>query len=437
MKPAIFRKDFWKFFGSTLWTSKYMLIKSLVVAVMWLVISIFTNRMDLSNLTIYNGVLTLAFFLEWTSFGFGNAIVVLMGKHSNNKEKIKKTVSNIISFAFLILLIFAVLFVVFKKFMLKNIVSISLDVPNVFYCCMIAYGVMSALCSILTHIFQAFEQFKVQLIVSIVQSVIFVVAFIIIFFSKNLNLDIIGIIFIAIISLIFILISVLLIKNKKQSINIFKIEKPSLSKSEMLSVLNISGMQVVYIIGYTCISLFLLKRNEIVFNSYQYLENVLDLFNGIFYAFGAVVLIKISQCVNDKNNQEAYKIGKYSNYSMIIIWLIYIALSAIAFIPYQKGANIDIQEMVKRVYFVYAGLFLFRFLTWNLGSYVLSAAGKANLQMISEIVGAVYFVLLFVFAKKIIDNEFLLLVLVFADVIIKLPIFLAYFKSKRWLKDQE
>ena len=127
----------------------------------------------------------------------------------------------------------------------------------------------------------------------------------------------------------------------------------------------------------------------------------------------------------------------FKMYFYSILWAGIYALATIAFIPYQKGANIDIQEMVKRVYFVYAGLFLFRFLTWNLGSYVLSAAGKANLQIISEIVGAVYFVLLFVFAKKIIDNEFLLLVIVFADVIIKLPIFLAYFKSQRWLKDQE
>lgn len=78
MIKTIAKKDFWKFFISNLWNSKYIFLKSSILAIMWIVLSIFTNRLDLTNLTIYNSVLTISLFFEWISWGFGNSIVALV-----------------------------------------------------------------------------------------------------------------------------------------------------------------------------------------------------------------------------------------------------------------------------------------------------------------------------------------------------------------------
>lgn len=436
MIKTIVKKDFWKFFFSNLWNARYIFLKSSILAIMWIVLSIFTNRLDLTNLTIYNSVLTISLFFEWISWGFGNSIVVLVNNNVNNKEKIKTIISNILTISFVFLTCIAILVGVFKNFTLKNIVSLTLEVPNKFFYCMLAYGFISAFSLILTYILQAFESFKSQLFVSLIQAFLFIIGFVTIFFTNNLNLNIIGFVFLTIISIIFIVLTIILLKNKKQNINIFKIEKFGLSKSESFSVINIAGIQLVYIIGHTCISLFLLKRNELVFNSYQYLENVLDIFNGIFFSFCSFITIKISQCISDKKYDEAYKIGEYSFYSTFFIWIIYVVLSLIAYIPYIQGANAEIREILSRIYFVYIGLFIFRFLSWNFSTYILSAGGKAHLQVILETIGAIYFVLLLIFAKQILNNEYLLLTLVFADTIVKTPIFIWYFKSKKWLPNK-
>lgn len=118
---ALFKKDFWRYFGSTLLKSKYLILKSAIVAVMWIVISLFANKLDLTNLTIFNAMITIAMFFEWSSLGFGNAIVIFVNNYKQDKEKTKKLISNIFSLFLIFLVLLTVIVCVFKNFILKNV----------------------------------------------------------------------------------------------------------------------------------------------------------------------------------------------------------------------------------------------------------------------------------------------------------------------------
>ncbi|MNN75455.1 hypothetical protein D3C81_1917600 [compost metagenome] len=82
---------------------------------------------------------------------------------------------------------------------------------------------------------------------------------------------------------------------------------------------------------------------------------------------------------------------------------------------------------------MYLAIQLFRFIDWCLNSYILNLGGKTRFIFMSQLSGFIYYILLFIFADKIPQNNLLLIFLVGFVSIFKVSMGLIYFFSKRWM----
>lgn len=180
-------------------------------------------------------------------------------------------------------------------------------------------------------------------------------------------------------------------------------------------------------------SLFLLKVSALYFNSYAYYENILNIFNNLFFSFIVLTSINITRSLGEKNFDEAYMHGKYSIYGSIVIWVIYAIISLSLIVPINAGINIELVEIASTAIILYVAIHLFRYLVWNLSSYVLIWGGQVKIQFLLEVFSTLYFIMLFLIADQIPQNIYLVYFLLSLDNIIKLPIELLIFKSKTWL----
>ena len=90
-------------------------------------------------------------------------------------------------------------------------------------------------------------------------------------------------------------------------------------------------IELIWEIGYFATSIALLRVNEGIFNTYSYLENVLDIFNGFLFSFTTITAIRITRAMGCNNSNEAYKHAKYSIYDAYFK-LIFTALPCYVFI---------------------------------------------------------------------------------------------------------
>lgn len=200
-----------------------------------------------------------------------------------------------------------------------------------------------------------------------------------------------------------------LAKNKVLPVNLLKLQKFQLTKREVGKVFAISASEIVWEVDYIMLSLFVLKNNVVIFNSYSYYENVLDISQGFLFAFVNVTSVRICIAIGEGKKDEAYMHGKYALWASIVIWVAYAIVIFALFIPIRMGMNIELRNTALLSMTLYAVMTLFRFVSWTINSYTLQQSGRlATVLLIQEIISTVYYVLLYLFATMIPSNIFLI-----------------------------
>lgn len=432
------KKSFWQYFWNTLKESKWLLLRYFLVGIYLTIVGIISNRLQLNHLTYYNAMITMLFFGEMISFGFLEGFGIYINQNINDKEKSKKYTKCGFYFTIGATLILLTILALFPNFILTNIFNLGFEYDLTFYYIMLTVMFFDTVFSYYTHIMKKIGEFKIQTLTSTIQCSSIILGFLLLVAFGKLLLVPIGIIYL--VSNIFCVIfsNFMLSKNKNYPINLFKFEKLNLSKHELKTITERALSEVVWEVGYFFISLFILKVNVITYNQYCYYENILDIFNGVFFAFVSVVSIKICRCIGEDKYDEAFNHGKQAIKSTFVIWIVYAIISLSLFIPLQKGMNPELQSTAFVSLVLFLTISLLRFTEWNLGTYILGQSEYfSKLGLILETTFTSYWIILFLIADFIPSNIFVIYAFIAFENIVKSIISIAIFKRKKWLKKSE
>ena len=72
------KKDFWGYFIRTFKSGKYLLVRYLLSSVLYIVITVISNLLEVKELTYLNAFLSLNYFSAMLSFGFQNMLEVVL-----------------------------------------------------------------------------------------------------------------------------------------------------------------------------------------------------------------------------------------------------------------------------------------------------------------------------------------------------------------------
>lgn len=71
---------FWKYFGRVIKNSKWLILMGVFVSLMWMATAIFTNTLQLSELTYFNVLVSIMLFCDIFSFATAQAFIVMLSK---------------------------------------------------------------------------------------------------------------------------------------------------------------------------------------------------------------------------------------------------------------------------------------------------------------------------------------------------------------------
>lgn len=434
----MFNKNYWKYFWNTIKESKWLLLKYLIVGIYLIVVGIIANRLHLDSLTYYNSMITLCYFGEMIAFGFIEGFGIYINQHISESEKSKKYAKIGFYFTTALISVVIILLAIFPNFIIKNILNLDFEVNLAFYYLMLVVMFVETLYCYLTNLLKKTGEFKHQMIASLIQCILIALSMFLILLFDSLLLIPIAIIYLAAHIVSFAYCHFALVKNKNYSINILKPEKLSLSKQETKIIIGRALSEIIWEVGYIFISLYILKTDIIVYNQYCYFENALDILNGLFFAFVSVVSIKICRCIGEEQKEEAEMHAKYSIISTFVIWFVYALISLCIYLPLKYGMNIELQDTAFVSLVLFLIVALFRFVEWNLGTYILGQSEyftKAGL--ILETIFSLYWIILFLVADFLPHNVFFIYTLIAFENIVKTIITLFAFKNKKWLEKSE
>lgn len=112
-------KGFLRYFTGTLKESKFLLLKYIIVALLYSVISILANLLGVSELTYLNAFLSLYAFSSIIAFGISNGISVFMNQNIGSKFKVRKYAKIGFEINIIFSLFATILLVLFPKFFME------------------------------------------------------------------------------------------------------------------------------------------------------------------------------------------------------------------------------------------------------------------------------------------------------------------------------
>ena len=428
------KKEFWKYFFATYKSSKLLIVRYLIVSIYLTVTSIIANKMNLSDLTYYNAIIGLASFGGLIGFGLANGIGLYVNQNIKNKEKVGCYINKGTYLSFIFSFLFVCLLVILYKPVLHIILGLEKGINYNFYFMMLVYIFLDTVLTYFTGILMDLKMYLAKLITSIIQGALLISGFLLIYLKFYLSLILIPYIYIFTALMMLLYTSVYFLKNKEVKVNIFKPTKIKLSKKEMNVIFQMVTSQFVWQIGYSALSFFLLKSNKVYFNQYSYYENVLDIFNGLYFAFVNVTSIDICRKLGEGKFEETYKIGKYSLLASVVIWSVYFLLSISLGSFIIEGMSIDIRDSAYIAIILYVVMHLFRFISWNLISYILCWGGEMKILVWQEVISTFYFIVIYLLSKFIPQNIYLIYGLITMPVIAQTILGLIIFKRKNWMK---
>lgn len=432
MKSAAkkFFANFWDAFKE----SKFLIIKYVAVAVLYSIISILSNLLGVEELTYLNAFLSIYAFASIIAFGVSNGIAIFMNQNYGSNYKVRKyaKVGFEINLAFAV--VSTVVLASFPKFFIEILMEYHPQ-SYTFYYIMCGYFFLSCISSYLTNTMKSLKFFKRQLISEIIPLAVTIVGFLALYFSGEYYLNYIAIAYVVSAAIAIVVSYVLLVKNKQISINFFKFQTVNLTKKQWGVLLSNLAVEFIWQIGYYATAIILIRFSEGIFNTYSYLENVLDVFNGLLFAIGTVNAIKITRLLGKDRFDEAYQQAKYSIYMSLFIWLFYFIASMIFIYPIALGVNDEYFGLMFTVLPCYLAIHLLRFVSWNMGSYMLRLGGKNKPFVIIEIFCTIILIASCFIVKFLPVSVPLAYFVILIPTLIFLPVYLIIFKSKRWMSN--
>ena len=432
MKSAAkkFFANFWEVFKE----SKFLIIKYVAVAVLYSIISILSNLLGVEELTYLNAFLSIYAFASIIAFGVSNGIAIFMNQNYGSNYKVRKyaKVGFEINLAFSV--VSTVILACFPKFFIEILMDYHPQ-SYTFYYIMCGYFFLSCISSYLTNTMKSLKFFKRQLISEMIPLVVTIVGFLALYFSGEYYLNYIAIAYVVSAAIAIVVSYVLLVKNKQLSINFFKFQTVNLTKKQWGVLLSNLAVEFIWQIGYYATAIILIRFSEGIFNTYSYLENVLDVFNGLLFAIGTVNAIKITRLLGKDRFDEAYQQAKYSIYMSLFIWLFYFIASMIFIYPIALGVNDEYFGLMFTVLPCYLAIHLLRFVSWNMGSYMLRLGGKNKPFVIIEIFCTIILIASCFVVQFLPLSVPLAYFVILIPTLIFLPVYLIIFKSKRWMSN--
>ena len=426
---------FWKYFFNTFKESRWLLLRYLAVGIFLIVVGVVANRMQLNDLTYYNSMMTLCYFAEMLGFGFVEGFGIYINQHFENKEKSKHYAKIGFVFTAIFSLVVAIILCCIPNFIVRNILGLQFKVNYAFYYLMIFSMFISAILHYINNLLKKIGLFKFQMICSIIQCILIISGLLLLVVSSNLVLILISIIYIITYLICTIIGIVLLNKNNTYSVNLLKFEKVKLTKNETFVIFTRAFSELVWEVGYIFLALFILRSNVIAYNQYCYLENALDILNGVFFAFVNVSAIKICRDIGAGKEKEAFECGVNSFKSTFIIWISYLVLTFIFFIPLKYGLNIELRDTALISTIFYVLIYLLRFVDWNVGTYIVGQSEiYAKKGLLVESIAMIYWIVFYIIANYITLNIFMIYLIIAIELLIKISIYVTWFLKKKWTK---
>lgn len=424
---------FWKYLLKTYKKASTLLIIGIATAVYLTVSSIFANQMQIAELTYFNAMLSLAYFSTMIGFGISGGMAIYINQNFKNKKAVAGYTKIGMYLTIAVLIFFVLIVIVFKDLIFKYIFNISSQSNTLFFFLMCGYILVNGLGYYFTDTLKNMKKFKFQLIQIVTFAILLISGFAILRLSNGLYLNLIGILYLFASIINLIILYVLFLKDKEYKINLLTFTKIKLTLKQFSTILYMAFSQIVWQIGYMFTSMFLLKISELYFNVYAYYENVLDMFNTLYFSFIIITSIEIARSLGENKKDEAYKHGKYSIYFSLFIWLVYAVLSLILIVPINSGLHIELQSIGTASMILYVAIHLPRFIAWNLSGYILVWGGVVKTIFWCEIISSLYYVLIFIFANHLPNSLYWTYFFIGIDSLIKIPVYLTMFKKKKWL----
>ncbi len=433
-KTNVLKIGFWKYIKQVFVEGKMLFIKYVCLAVLSTIISVIANRLDIPSLTYFNAVLSVSYFATIIAYGISNGVGVYINQNFKNEKKVNKYAQiGFVLCLFAGLLSVAVL-LLFPQFILEKIMSFKPD-SYTFYYLMCIYFYLQCVANYISGLLKMLGNFKFTFLCETMPAGLIILGFMFLIATNSLILNIISVVYIVSTLIVIILGLLLCAKNKQVKICLLKFPKHKISLKEGFTIFNRFLMEFIWQIGYYATSVFLLRMGDLAFNTYSYLEYVLDIFNGLLFTFINVISLKICRAMGENKFEEAYQHGKYSILVSIFSWCVYALLGMLLIYVFALGVNEAYFKNMFTIIPLYIFMHSFRFLSWDLASYVLTWGGKTKFVLGCNIVYCVLCVANCFVAQILPNNIYLIyLMLTLPDLVIFPPL-LIMFLRKTWLSN--
>ena len=428
-------KDFFSYFWQTIKKAKYLIIKGVVIAILYTVISVLANLLEVKELTYLNALLALNYFASMISFGVSQGTKILVNQNISIKQRVEKSVKIGFELTLILSILTTALLVLFPKFIMVGVMGYT-PANYTFYYLMCVYFFLTCIYGYLEKSLEQLDMFKPIFISNSVSLTFLIVSFLLLYLIGEYLLTYIAIAYIISAVILCAVYYILLYKKSDQKINVLKFTTITLTKRQWVIILSNFLTEIIWEVGYYATSVFMMRMGDTLFNSYSYLENVLDIFNSILLTVLVVISLDITRALGEDKFDRAKYIAKNSLLITLFLWGFYAVCSLIFIYPIALGINDQYFSAMFTILPCYILIHLFRFFTWNFSSYMLRLGGKENLPaLIMEIFSTVWLIVLCFISKFIPNNTFLVYFLITLPDIITLPILFYLYKRGKWLNN--
>lgn len=428
-------KEFFSYFWQTIKKAKYLIIKGVTIAVLYTVISVLANLLEVEQLTYLNALLALNYFASMISFGVSQGTKILVNQNISVKQRVEKSVKIGFELTLILSILTTALLVLFPKFIMVDVMGYE-PTNYIFYYLMCIYFFLTCIYGYLEKSLEQLDMFKPIFISNSVSLTFLIVSFLLLYLIGEYLLTYIAIAYILSAVILCATYYILLYKKSEQKINVLKFTTITLTKRQWVIILSNFLTEIIWEVGYYATSVFMMRMGDTLFNSYSYLENVLDIFNSLLLTVLVVISLDIARALGEDNFDHAKYIAKNSLLITLFLWGFYAVCSLIFIYPFALGINDKYFSAMFTILPCYVGIHLFRFFTWNFSSYMLRLGGKENLPaLIMEIFSTVWLIVLCFISKFIPNNTFLVYFLITLPDIITLPILFYLYKRGKCLNN--
>ncbi len=431
---TILRKDFWKEFFAIFRESGWLIVRYLILGIYLIVTGIVANRLHLQELTYFNAVITLSYIGEMVSFGCSEGFGMFANLNIHADKNYGKYVKLGFIFSTLVSLVITILMFILSDFVLFAWLKLDFELDRTFYYMMLVAFFISAVSQYIACILKKLGLYKCQLYSTIIRCLLIMLGLILLAVSSVLALRLIAVVYLIGEAVTLVAGFFILLKNKEHPINVFAWKNLNIGKGEGKVIFYRSASELIFEVGYIFLSLFILRSDVILYNQYCYFENVLDIFNGVFFSFVSVVSIKICRAIGDSEKDKAYNYAMNCRWAVVFIWLGYAILSLALFYPIRLGLNPELRATAFIPMLLYLLLSLVRWSTWTRCTYIIGQSEiYAKHGIFWETGISIYYVLLYFIAPLLPASPYIIYGLIAVEALVQAICYEKIIKGKKWL----